>query len=84
MCTNNNNNNNKKLNMTDTYLRDLKEKYVRDVHEGCPVSDTRRTIKTGSSGSIYLQHSHFFEVVSSALHTQFQSSAPRFKGILIV
>ena len=36
------------------------------------------------SGPINLQRSHSFKVLFSALHTQFQSSSPRFKGILIV
>ena len=43
-----------------------------------------RVSKTGSSCPIYLQPSHSRKVLSSALHTQFQSSAPRFKGILRV
>ena len=54
------------------------------LDEGCSFKWCPQVNKAEWGGPIYLQHSHSFKTLSSTLHTQFQSYAPRFKGILIV
>ena len=58
--------------------------HKRRIVRGLFVKWCPQVNRTGSRGPICPQHPHFLKVLSSTLHTQFQSSAPRFKGSLTV